>query len=75
MNEAETRAEHIAPALAAVGWGVVEGTKNLREYPITPRPIEGHGKRGNPDYPGRSVGSRAAVSITGYLPAGGRFLA
>jgi hypothetical protein len=25
MNEAETRAECIGPALAAVGWGVVEG--------------------------------------------------
>ncbi len=25
MNEAETRAEHIDPALAAAGWGVVEG--------------------------------------------------
>ena len=25
MNEAETRAEHIYPALAAAGWGVVEG--------------------------------------------------
>ncbi len=23
MNEAETRAEHIDPALKAVGWGVV----------------------------------------------------
>ena len=26
MNEAETRAEHIDPALAKAGWGVVEGT-------------------------------------------------
>jgi len=25
MNEAETRAEHTDPALAAAGWGVVEG--------------------------------------------------
>ena len=29
MNEAETRAEHIDPALAAAGWGVVEGTSVL----------------------------------------------
>ena len=29
MNEAETRAEHIDPALKAAGWGVVEGSKNL----------------------------------------------
>ncbi len=35
MNEAETRAELIDPALAAAGWGVVEGSKILREYRIT----------------------------------------
>jgi len=46
MNEAETRAEHIDPALKAAGWGVVEGSKILREYPITLGRIEGHGKRG-----------------------------
>jgi type I restriction enzyme, R subunit len=46
MNEAETRAEHIDPALAAAGWGVVEGSKILREYSITPGRIEGHGRRG-----------------------------
>ena len=28
MNEAETRAEHIDPALKAAGWGVVEGSGN-----------------------------------------------
>ncbi len=46
MNEAETRAEHIDPALKAAGWGVIEGSKILREYPITPGRIEGNGKRG-----------------------------
>jgi len=48
MNEAETRAEHIDPALEAAGWGVVEGSKILREYPITPGRIEGLGRRGKP---------------------------
>ena len=48
MNEAETRAEHIDPTLKAAGWGVVEGSKILREYPITPGRIEGHGRRGKP---------------------------
>ena len=33
MNEAETRAEHIDPALKAAGWGVVEGSRIRREYP------------------------------------------
>src|SRR5881394_2857984 len=46
MNEAETRADHIDPALKAAGWGVIEGSKILREYSITPGRIEGHGKRG-----------------------------
>ena len=48
MNEAETRAEHVDPALAAAGWGVVEGSKILREFPITPGRIEGLGRRGKP---------------------------
>jgi type I restriction enzyme R subunit len=48
MNEAETRAEHIDPALTAAGWGVVEGSRIRREYPITLGRIEGHGRRGKP---------------------------
>ena len=46
MNEAETRAEHIDPTLAAAGWGVVEGSRIRREYPITLGRLEGHGRRG-----------------------------
>jgi type I restriction enzyme R subunit len=46
MNEAETRAEHIDPALKAAGWGVIEGSRVRREYPITPGRIEGLGRRG-----------------------------
>jgi type I restriction enzyme R subunit len=48
MNEAETRAEHIDPALKAAGWGVVEGSRIRREYAITPGRIESHGHRGKP---------------------------
>jgi type I restriction enzyme R subunit len=48
VNEAETRAEHIDPALKAAGWGVVEGSRIRREYLITPGRIEGHGRRGKP---------------------------
>ncbi|MBS0181694.1 MAG: DEAD/DEAH box helicase family protein [Nitrospira sp.] len=48
MNEAETRAEYIDPALKAAGWGVVEGSRILREYPITTGRIEGLGRRAKP---------------------------
>ena len=48
MNEAETRAEHIDPALRAAGWGVVDGSRILREYPITLGRLEGQGRRAKP---------------------------
>lgn len=44
MNEAETRAEHIDPALKAAGWGVVEGSRIRREH-ICPGRLEGFGRR------------------------------
>jgi len=47
MNEAETRAEHIDPALKAAGWGVVEGSRVRREV-IAPGRIEGHGRKPKP---------------------------
>ena len=42
MNEAETRAELIDPKLKEAGWGVVEGSKILRERncQITPGRIK-----------------------------------
>ncbi len=49
LNEAETRAEHIDPALKAAGWGMVEGSRILREHGITRGRIEGGGKRGRAD--------------------------
>lgn len=45
MNEAETRAELIDPKLKACGWGVVEGSKVLREYNITAGKIQTGGVR------------------------------
>lgn len=48
MNEAETRAEHIDPALKAAGWGVVEGSRIRREV-IAPGRLQGHGQRARAD--------------------------
>lgn len=44
MNEAETRAEVIDPALTAAGWGVVDGSRTRREV-IAPGRLTGSGKR------------------------------
>jgi type I restriction enzyme R subunit len=44
LNEAETRAEHIDPALTAAGWGVVDGSRVRREH-ICPGRLEGYGRR------------------------------
>lgn len=57
MNEAETRAEHIDPALKAAGWGVVEGSRVLREHGITLGRLQGSGGKG----------TRAKAEIADYV--------
>ena len=57
MNEAETRAEHIDPALKAAGWGVVEGSRVLREHGITLGRLQGTGGKG----------ARAKAEIADYV--------
>ncbi|MEX2374375.1 MAG: DEAD/DEAH box helicase family protein [Dehalococcoidia bacterium] len=48
MNEAETRAELIDPALKAAGWGVVDASRVRREL-ITLGRLQGAGRRGKQD--------------------------
>jgi type I restriction enzyme R subunit len=48
MNEAETRAELIDPALKEAGWGVVEGSRVRREV-ITLGRLQGAGQRAKQD--------------------------
>ena len=48
MNEAETRADHIDPALKAAGWGVVDGSRIRREV-IAPGRLLGNGERAKPE--------------------------
>jgi type I restriction enzyme, R subunit len=57
MNEAETRAEHIDPALKAAGWGVVEGSRMLREHCITLGRLQGLGGKG----------ARAKAEVADYV--------
>jgi len=63
MNEAETRAELIDPALKAAGWGVVEGSRVLREYSISAGKLQtgGRGKRDIADYVLEYKGVKLAV--------------
>jgi type I restriction enzyme R subunit len=49
MNETETRAEYVDPALKAAGWGVVEGSRIRMEFPINKGRLIGHGQRTKPD--------------------------
>jgi type I restriction enzyme, R subunit len=49
MNEAETRAELIDPALKAAGWGVVEGSRLRLEFQITQGRLQGGGKKSAKD--------------------------
>ena len=60
MNEAETRAEHIDPALKAAGWGVVEGSRVLREHGITLGRLQ-------PGATGAGQGRRARAEIADYV--------
>ena len=69
MNEAETRAELIDPKLKESGWGVVDGSKVLREYPITAGKIQTGGGRAKPlvadyvlVYQGRKLAAMEAKS-------------
>lgn len=75
MNEAETRAELIDPKLRACGWGVVEGSKVLREYSITAGRIQtggGRGRREIADYVLVYKGFKLAVieAKSAQLPVG-----
>jgi type I restriction enzyme R subunit len=49
MNETETRAALIDPALKAAGWGVIEGSRIRMEFPINKGRLIGHGQRSKPD--------------------------
>lgn len=48
MNEAETRATYIDPALKDSGWGVVDGSRIRMEFPITSGRLIGNGQRSMP---------------------------
>lgn len=64
MNEAQTRIDLIDPALHKAGWGVVEGSRIVVEFPITDGRLIGQGRRGSilkADYILEYKGRRLAV--------------
>ncbi len=63
MNEAQTKHELIEPALHKAGWGQVEGSRLLLEFPITQGRLIGLGRRAQPlkadyvlEYKNRRIG-------------------
>ena len=69
MNEAETRAEHIDPALRAAGWGVVEGSRVRREYQITLGRLEdGDELPGLPEVGRRRVAGQVGAQVDRHRP-------
>ncbi len=77
MNETETRASLIDPALKAAGWGVVEGSRIRMEFPINKGRLIGHGQRSKPDkadyvlqYKNRNLGVIEAKAVAKYYTEG-----
>lgn len=48
MNEAQTEFEYIDPALRKAGWGVVEGSRVRKQFPISQGRLLGQGRRATP---------------------------
>ena len=48
MNEAQTEFEYIDPALKEAGWGVVEGRKVRKQFPISQGRLLGQGRKTAP---------------------------
>ena len=48
LNEAETECEYIDPALKEAGWGVVEGSRIRKQFPISKGRLIGQGERERP---------------------------
>jgi type I restriction enzyme, R subunit len=74
MNEAETRAELIDPALRAAGWGVVEGSRVLRERncQINLGRLQGAGQRSKPEIADYILVYRNLRTPTDPGPSAGR---
>jgi len=48
VNESQTEFEYIDPALREAGWGVVEGSRVRKQFPITQGRLLGQGRKSQP---------------------------
>ena len=48
MNESQTEFEYIDPALREAGWGIVEGSRVRKQFPITQGRLLGQGRKSQP---------------------------
>jgi type I restriction enzyme R subunit len=77
MNEAQTKHDLIEPALRAAGWGSVEGSRLLLEFPITKGRLIGQNRRATPlfadyilEYKNRRIGVIEAKKRDEYYTQG-----
>lgn len=77
MNEAQTEYEFIDPALKNAGWGVIEGSRVFKQFPIDQGRLIGGGRRANPlkadyvlEYKKRRIAVIEAKARDEYYTAG-----
>lgn len=77
MNEAQTEYELIDPALKEAGWGVIEGSRVRKQFPISRGRLIGHGRRSQPlkadyvlQYKNRNLAVIEAKARDEYYSAG-----
>ena len=77
MNEAQTEFELIDPALKEAGWGVVEGSRVRKQFPISQGRLIGQGRRSVPlkadyvlQYKNRNLAVIEAKASTEYYTKG-----
>ncbi len=77
MNEAQTEHDYIDPALKEAGWGVVEGSRIRKQFPISQGRLLGQGRKTAPlkadyvlEYNNRRIAVIEAKARDNYYTAG-----
>jgi len=77
LNESETEFEYIDPALKEAGWGVLDGSRIRKQFPISKGRLIGQGKRDRPlkadyvlQYKNRNLAVIEAKAVDKYYTEG-----